>query len=242
MKEFLWRINWIINKDTIDKRGYNMKESVLIKGNQHGLTLILNPDIDFETLKEELKKKIIDGKSFFGKAKVSLMLKGRELIEEEQNALVQLITDYSDLSIICLMDEHFEQANEELKNDSEDADNEAFFYRGTLRSGQVLNMDKSIIIIGDVNPGAKVISKGNIIVLGALKGNVHAGCEGNIQAFVVALSMEPLQIIISDVIARSPDKAEKQTLNEPKIAFVEGHSIYIEPLNHNRLNEIAMPN
>lgn len=43
------------------------------------------------------------------------------------------------------------------------------FYRGTLRSGQVISSESSVTIIGDVNPGAKIISQGNIVILGALK-------------------------------------------------------------------------
>ena len=42
-------------------------------------------------------------------------------------------------------------------------------YKGTLRSGQVLESETSIIILGDVNPGATVVSKGNVVVLGTLK-------------------------------------------------------------------------
>ncbi|MEI3190241.1 MAG: septum site-determining protein MinC [Lachnospiraceae bacterium] len=35
------------------------------------------------------------------------------------------------------------------------------------------------MILGDVNPGATVVSKGNVVVLGALKGTIHAGAAGN---------------------------------------------------------------
>ena len=49
------------------------------------------------------------------------------------------------------------------------------FYKGTLRSGQVLESETSIVILGDVNPGARVVSKGNVIVLGTLKGKCLCG-------------------------------------------------------------------
>lgn len=85
------------------------------------------------------------------------------------------------------------------------------FYKGTLRSGQLLEADTSIVILGDVNPGANVISKGNVVVLGTLKGTVYAGGAGNENSFVAALCMNPVQIRIGDVIARSPDKARRST-------------------------------
>ncbi len=84
------------------------------------------------------------------------------------------------------------------------------FYRGTLRSGQVISSESSVTIIGDVNPGAKIIAQGNIIILGALKGNAHAGCMGDRSCFVFALDMNPIQIQIGDLIAKSPDQAEQK--------------------------------
>ena len=106
-----------------------------------------------------------------------------------------------------------------------------------FRSGQVLETETSIVILGDVNPGAKIISKGNIIILGALKGIAYAGAAGNSSAFVVALEMNPCQIQIADVIARSSDE-KKKIDKEPKIAFIENENIYIEPLSRDILKII----
>mgnify|MGYP002233201193 CR=1 FL=1 len=55
-------------------------------------------------------------------------------------------------------------------------------------SGQVITSESSVTIIGDVNPGAKIIAQGNIVILGALKGNVHAGCTGDRSCFVLHLT------------------------------------------------------
>ncbi|MEI3380654.1 MAG: septum site-determining protein MinC [Dorea sp.] len=40
------------------------------------------------------------------------------------------------------------------------------FYKGTLRGRQVLESEQSIVIIGDIEEGATVASKGNVIVTG----------------------------------------------------------------------------
>lgn len=114
------------------------------------------------------------------------------------------------------------------------------FYKGSLRSGQVLESDQSIILLGDVKPGANVISKGNVIVLGKLKGNVFAGADGNKQAFVVALDMQPVQVRIDDFIARAPDQQEKEKEKQAKIAFLEGENIYIEPVSREVFNDIQV--
>ena len=87
---------------------------------------------------------------------------------------------------------------------------------------------------------SQVVSKGNIIVLGSLKGTAFAGACGNTNSFVVALDMRPTQIRIADTIARSPDKPDKNTDKEAKIAFLEDGNIYIEPLTRNILNDIRL--
>ena len=121
------------------------------------------------------------------------------------------------------------------------------FYRGTLRSGQVLESDASITILGDVNPGARVSSGGNIVVLGALKGNAQAGIYGDTGCFILALEMDPIQIQIGDLLAKSPDKEkkkrrtilrEKKDSNELQIAVARDGNIYIEPVSKKILNNI----
>lgn len=79
-----------------------------------------------------------------------------------------------------------------------------------------------------------------MIILGSLKGNVFAGASGNVNAFVVALDMDPMQIRIADTIARSPDNPRKKNQKETKIAFWENGNIYIEPLDKDVLGDIRL--
>ena len=118
----------------------------------------------------------------------------------------------------------------------------AKFYNGNVRSGVVLNEDYSLVIIGDVGTGAEVISKGNIIVLGALRGNAFAGSDGNNNCFVCALTMNPAQIRIGDIVARTSDSVilTKNEEREPKIAIVKDDTIAIEIINKTVLNNINL--
>ena len=115
------------------------------------------------------------------------------------------------------------------------------FYIGNVRSGQVLECASSITVIGDVNPGAKIVSEGNIVVIGALKGNAHAGVSGNDNCFIFALDMSPIQLQVGQHFAKSPDKEmEKKKFKRknkkseegysPKIALAKEGNIYIEPM------------
>lgn len=119
-------------------------------------------------------------------------------------------------------------------------DSSGLFYRGTLRSGQTLEAKDSLIIIGDVNPGASVIAGGNIVIIGALKGSVIAGATGNSNAFVMALSMNPIQIQIADVVARSSDgkKISKHIRKDAMIATVVNDQIVMDLVSKTTFEDI----
>lgn len=240
-----------------------MKQQISIKGNKYGITIRMDGNCPFEDLLSELEKKLNDASKLFKNAKMAVAFEGRLLSEEEENILLEYITRCTDIQIVCVIDndqnketyfksviEKAEDINTiEPKPASHNIPMEALkdqtagqFYKGTLRSGSVLESESSIIVVGDVNPGAKIVAKGNIIILGALKGYAFAGANGNSTAFVVALQMEPMQIRIGNIIARSEDKKlktkKKKVKDESKIAFVENDSIYIEPISKDILSSI----
>ena len=112
------------------------------------------------------------------------------------------------------------------------------FYRGTLRSGQVLETETSIVIIGDVNPGAQVISKGNIVILGCCMGNIYAGAAGDSSCFAAALTMKPMQVRIADKTARSAIVKKADTGEypiDPKIVYVKEDHLQIKPITNETL-------
>jgi len=74
------------------------------------------------------------------------------------------------------------------------------FVRTSLRSGQKIEHDGSLVIIGDVNPGSEVIASENIIVVGALRGIAHAGAKGNKKAFISANSIDTPQLRIANIV------------------------------------------
>lgn len=218
------------------------KNSVVLKGNKYGIVVMLDKDIPFSELKELVAAKFRESSKFFGKESMGVSFEGRVLSDSEACEMLHIINENSELNIVCIIDnkketeEYFKRGVEAKLAGMNTGSGQ--FYRGTLRSGQVLESDTSVIILGDVNPGAKIISAGNIVVLGALKGTVFAGANGDESSFVVALEMNPVQVRIGDIIARSADKPKKQANPETKIAYVDGENIYIDPLSKEVLNDI----
>ena len=102
------------------------------------------------------------------------------------------------------------------------------FHQGTVRSGEYIESTGDLLILGDVNPGAKVSAEGNIIIWGRLLGIAHAGSKGNSNATISALQLRPLQIRIAKKIARGP-KAKPQ-IGIAEQARIDSEEIIITPL------------
>lgn len=112
------------------------------------------------------------------------------------------------------------------------------YLKKTIRSGQSISSDGNLMIVGDVNPGAEVIAKGDITVWGILGGIAHAGKEGNSQTRIRALKMNAIQLRIAEIFARRPDGVNTpfvQKTNEfvPEEARVYKKSIIINKLLEN---------
>lgn len=98
----------------------------------------------------------------------------------------------------------------------------------TVRNGEEITSQGSIMICGNVNPGAKIIAGGSVDIRGNCRGIIHAGAWGDYQAFVVADRLMPQQIRIANLIARSPDEPEKPDYAEK--AYIKDGQIIIEPV------------
>ncbi|MDE2572112.1 MAG: septum site-determining protein MinC [bacterium] len=100
--------------------------------------------------------------------------------------------------------------------------------RGTLRGGQAIRQRGSIVVLGDVNPGAELVATGDIVVVGSLRGIAHAGAQGDASACVFALDLSPTQLRIGPHIAAAPE-GERRRNPAPELARVEDGRIVIAP-------------
>lgn len=229
-----------------------MNQTVTIKGTKSGIILVLDKDVSFAELRSEIAVKFQEAANFLGKNKMGLIIRGRRLSDNEQAEVVDIITNNSNLTITCIIDEesaserlfNVESKEKELEEKSavynEQAaaqvtslpDNSALIYSGNLRSGQDISCEQSIVILGDVKPGGSVTSYGSIFILGELRGNAFAGAGGDQNAIIMALKLDPLQVRIADAIAISPDaeKGPKLRLRKKKIITSENEPevAYIE--------------
>lgn len=223
-----------------------MANLVKIKGMRDGIVIKLDPDADFSEVYNEMCEKFRESANYFKTASLIIGFDGRKLSEEEEDKLVNGIHLNSDINILCVIgddekkDEHFIRLKKHFDPSNNYTDKQ--FYKGSVRSHEHLESDQSIIVLGDVNPGGVVSSKGNIIILGTLYGTAHAGVGGNTSAIVVCLDMKTSRVGVADVVTDMVFKNSVFSKNKvaPRISFLEGREVITEEITRDLLNLIAM--
>jgi septum site-determining protein MinC len=215
---------------------------ISFKGTVNGLTIILREEDEFEAIINQLEDKVKSAGKFFKGATLSVLYRGKELTKTEEDKIYDLLSQKSGANILSLNKETVESNSEtNIQNVQYQPPklkmNDHFFkgidqgptkfHRGTVRSGQLVSYAGNLVIVGDVNPGGEVVANGNVVVLGALKGMVHAGADGNRDAIVIALNLQPMQLRIADVITRSPDGDDGSTAINPEVASVKDDRVII---------------
>ena len=163
--------------------------------------------------------------------------------------IIHTITANSELNVMCIMGKNEEtnknyiKALQKLSYHQQVMENAGQFYKGTLKDGQMLETENSIIVLGDVYPGACVISSKDIIILGGLYGQAYAGGNGEDGHFVVALEMSPEKLKIGDFKYKTSEKQSKWPIKpkvQPKIAYVEDGRVKLEPITKELLNNLPI--
>ena len=201
------------------------KEYVTLKGAKDGVHVILSDEMPLRLLMDEMKEKFQQGKSFFSHGSCHITFMGRTFSPADRLSLETAVSKtLSGCDVTVGYEKRADDAPPVFTNTQEGYTR---FYEGTVRSGKLLESEGNLVILGHVNPGAEVVAAGNIIVLGAAKGILHAGCTGNREAFIIALNMSPTQIRIADIITRPPDNDVRREIL-PEKAYIKNETIYIE--------------
>ncbi len=226
-----------------------MKNPVIIKSFQNGLSIYLDEEMPFPDLLDEVCLKFRESAHFFKDASMVLSFEGRKLTDQEERQLINAISTNSELKIVCIMgkneetNKNYVKALQKLSDHQMAMENAGQFYKGTLKDGQILETENSIIVIGDVYPGSSIISNKDIIVIGGLYGQAYAGGNGEDGHFVVALEMSPEKLKIGDFKYKTAEKQSKWGIKpkiQPKIAYVEDGRVIMTPITKELLNDLPI--
>lgn len=213
---------------------------IIFKGNSEGLVIVIPEELDKERIFTEVEDKISSSSRFFKGAKMKVTYRGAQLSEDDECRLKDILDEKSGAVIDSFSREDEARQSQTPETRGSTVNQRRLFFSGvdegnckfirsTIRSGTRIEYDGNIVVIGDVNPGAEIIASGNVIVLGTLRGMVHAGVDGNKDAFIYSLCLKPTQIRIAEVIARRPDETDDGKIC-PEVAAIKEGVIVSEPV------------
>ena len=222
-------------------------ELIAIKGVNDGLLIALSTTEKWQLVTDQLAARIDEKADFFAGASITIQLGTRPVPKYELSSLKALLERRGlNLSLVQSESETTRKsatalqvaiasgnsraapgpAQETAPVNPEETGTYGTLFRRTLRSGRTIHSEGHIVVYGDVNPGAKVIAAGDIVIWGKLRGYVHAGALGDESAVVCALDMSPSQLRIAGHLVTSPPGKRKGVL--PEVAYVRDDQIIVE--------------
>ncbi len=225
------------------------EEIVKLKGNRGGLQLVFAPNADFESIRDDIQRKLEEGSRFFRRG-TEIQIAPGVLSEANEAVLRKLFHQHG---VLFRVEEPVEapprpKVNRQAavapapqpapiveapKAIPQMEEPQMLVVNRTIRSGQEIKSPGSVMICGNVNAGAQIIAGGSIDIRGACKGVVHAGAYGDTTAFVVADQLMPTQIRIADRIAQPPENMKKPKVAER--ASIKDGKIVIEPIERQEI-------
>ncbi|WP_338113167.1 septum site-determining protein MinC [Paenibacillus artemisiicola] len=178
------------------------KQHITIKGVKEGLIFLLDDNCEFSDLMNELQYKLEKSHQQLLTGPivhVQVKLGTRQVNEDEKERIKTAIRQQGNLLV--------QSIESEVRPEPKPEDgNNVKLLAAIVRSGQTVEHDGNLLLMGDVNPGGTVLCTGDIYVLGALRGLAHAGYKGRKDTVIAASLLKPTQLRIDDVISRPPDE------------------------------------
>ena len=174
----------------------------------------------------ELTKKLKELKKMYKEEKTPIRVTGKILTNKELQEIKEIIKGQIDVEVKFDSPTTLGLHSITRSYKKDVGTSETTFHKGSLRSGQKIEVEGSIVVIGDVNSGAEVIAADNIIIIGTLRGLAHAGAKGNKEAIIAASTLDAVQLRISNIV-KEIDR-DREEVHEHAYIYVEGDEIIIE--------------
>jgi len=209
---------------------------VQVKADRNGFTLVPDPAASFDSIAAFMEERLEQSREFFHKAVMVLDLRSRPMRTDEILALYEKLYEKSQVKVVevrlsddlsFLVEGDVRKSRFTARPAGREQENCApVIVRNTCRSGVRIVSPSDCVVLGDVNPGAEIIAEGDVVVFGALRGLAHAGAGGERTARIWALSMQPNQIRIADLVA-VPPRGVKPSPNRIEVAEIQNEVIQV---------------
>ncbi len=201
-----------------------MRNCVSINLRKNEILIKISDDAEQKEIIDNLRKKLPELKKMYKNEKTPITVTGKILKNKEIDEIQDLIKRNIDVEIDFDMPKSLGLSSITRTFNKEIAISETKFHRGSLRSGQKMETEGSLVILGDVNSGAEVMASDNIVVLGALRGLAHAGAKGNKQAIISAGLLDTVQIRIANVI-KEIDRDEEPLHKQAYVSIIDNEIV-----------------
>lgn len=202
--------------------------SCLNVSQRNNLVLIkINKDARIEDILLQIRKKVVQLKKIFKDEKnTPIRITGKVLKNKEMDEIEEIIKGGLGVEVDFDMPKELGLHNIKKTFIQEVSESETKFHKGSLRSGQRIEEEGSIVILGDVNSGAEIIAADNIVVLGTLRGLAHAGAKGNTKAIIAAGRLDTAQIRIANIVKEF--ERNEEIVHKQAYVYIEDEKIIIE--------------
>lgn len=177
-----------------------MKECITIQTKKDKVTMKIDMQAEQKQILQELKKKVTELKKLYKEDTTPIFITGKVFKNKEMEQIQETIQKVLPVEIKFDSPKILGLHGIKRTFSKEIATSETKFHRGSLRSGQKIEYEGSLVVLGDVNSGAEVLAGENIVILGILRGVAHAGAKGNKEAIIAAASIESVQVRIANVV------------------------------------------
>lgn len=233
---------------------------VRLKGTGDGVKIYLSAGEDISLIIHALHNKLDEFRKFFGNGHCNIYIIGRELSSSDKMRIEAIITAMLPESTVNYGERRLfrtllKEREEEEKNIEDRAGEEkaaeptipveqikevvtdnfkssrARFFDGVVKKGRVVESDGHMVLMGNVEPGGKLIASGNIIVMGGIYGEAEAGCRGSDGAYIAALDLSAEKLSIagrSMDLKKQPENEEETAWEGPQKAYLINNEIILE--------------
>lgn len=209
---------------------------VQVKADRNGFILVPDPAASFDSIVAYMEQRLEQSHDFFHKTDMVLDLRTHPLRTDEISILYDRLFQKSKVMLIEVRlsdDLSFTVEGETRRhrlatrgNSAAEQKDSPVIVRNTCRSGVRIVSPSDCVVLGDINPGAEIVAGGDVVVFGTLRGFAHAGASGERTARIWALSIEPNQLRIADLVA-VPPKGGKPTPKRYEIAEIQDNTIQV---------------
>lgn len=213
------------------------KNAYAIKGFKEGLLITLG-DEDWDEVRFQLLSQIDEKTKFFSGAKVAVEIGERVLHAAEMAGLRDALSDRGVKLFAVLSNSQVTDVNAEslglktrksvLRENTSGFGpavldgKPAILLQKTIRSGTSIKYAGNVIVDGDVNPGAEILTTGSIFIWGKLRGSVHAGMEGSESETICAMELDPINLRIANISLKDNKLIRKLIRRPVRITITNG--------------------